>query len=102
MSDDSDRSWDRRAIYERRQVTTMSDEFAETWLYEAGEAIGNVGRRVLRRRNRGREAEQALQRWLRIVPAPVIPPTRQGQSQPDEDVIDAVYRIVDDQKGAES
>jgi hypothetical protein len=70
-------------------------------LYEFGEAIGNVGRRVLRRRNRGREAEQALQRWLKLVPAPVIPPTRPGQSQADENVIDAVYRIVDDQKGEE-
>jgi hypothetical protein len=79
----------------------MNGGMADDALYEFGEAIGNVGRRVLRRRNRGREAEQSLQRWLKVVPAPVIPPTRPGQSQPDEDVIDAVYRIVDDEKGAQ-
>ena len=79
----------------------MSDAFRSDVFHEAGEAIGNVGRRLLKRRNKRGEAEQALRRWLKVVPAPVIPPTRQAQSQPEDDVIEGVCRVIDDQKGEE-
>lgn len=75
----------------------MRDAFRSNVLCEAGEAIGNVGRRLLRRRRRTRalEAEQALQRWLRAVPAPVIPPTREAKPAPKEGpVIEGTYRVI--------
>lgn len=67
--------------------------------HEAGEAIGNVGRRVFRKRNRRREAEEALERWSKLVPLPVIPPTRQGQSPVDDDVIDTTWHVIHQDKG---
>lgn len=76
----------------------MRDAFRSNVLWEAGEAIGNVGRRLLRRRRtRALEAEQALQRWLRLVPAPVIPPTREAKPAPREGpVIEGTYRVIHD------
>jgi hypothetical protein len=68
-------------------------------LYEFGEAIGNVGRRLLRRRSKRGEAEQALRRWLKIVPAPVIPPTRPAQRRAEGEVIDVTWRVVEAEEG---
>lgn len=80
----------------------MPEAFGARVFCEAGEAIGNVGRRLLRRRRtRALEAEQALQRWLRAVPAPVIPPTREAKPAPKEGpVIEGTYRVIhDDEEG---
>jgi hypothetical protein len=76
----------------------MPEAFGARVFCEAGEAIGNVGRRLLRRRRtRALEAEQALQRWLRAVPAPVIPPTREAKPAPKEGpVIEGTYRVIHD------
>jgi len=65
------------------------------WLQEAGEAIGNVGKKVFRRRSRRREAEEALERWLKLIPAPVIPPTQGEPSSADTNVIDTTWRVID-------
>jgi predicted nucleic acid-binding protein len=61
-------------------------------LYEAGEAIGNVGRKVLRRKRRA-QAEEALERWSARMPIPKISP-KKDQTVAAGNVIDATYRIL--------
>jgi predicted nucleic acid-binding protein len=61
-------------------------------LYEAGEAIGNVGRRVLRRKHRA-QAEEALERWSARMPMPKISP-KKDQTVAAGNIIDATYRIL--------
>jgi hypothetical protein len=68
-------------------------------LQETGEAIGNVGRRVFRRRRRD-VGEQALARWMAQVPLPQVSRTGAPRVAPDEDVIDVTYQVIDDEKGA--
>jgi hypothetical protein len=61
---------------------------------EAGEAIGNVGRRVFRRR-KARQAEETVQRWLERVPLPQLAARKGEPTPPEEDVIDVKYRVLD-------
>jgi hypothetical protein len=71
-------------------------------LSEAGEAIGNVGRRLFRRK-RTRQAEEAVQRWMERVPAPHLQESSGQRGRPDEGVIDGTCRVIEDdeeQKGA--
>lgn len=74
----------------------MPEEFRHNVFCEVGEAIGNVARRLLHRTpTRAQQAEQALQRWLRVVPAPVIPPTREAKTAPKEGaVIEGTCRVI--------
>lgn len=65
-------------------------------LYEAGEAIGNVGRKLFRGK-RARQADEALARWTQQVPMPHIPPTRGGRSRAQDEAIDVSYRILDNE-----
>ena len=66
-------------------------------LREAGEAIGNVGRRVFRRR-KVRQAEETVQRWLDKVPLPQLAPKKGDSTLPEEDVIDVKYYLLDKQE----
>lgn len=66
-------------------------------LREAGEAIGNVGRRVFRRR-KARQAEETIQRWLEKVPLPQLAPKKGESTPPEEDVIDVKYYLLDKQQ----
>lgn len=50
-------------------------------LYEAGEAIGNIGRRVFRRK-RARVAQETLERWLERVPLPSSSLSRAAARRP--------------------
>ena len=61
---------------------------------EAGEAIGNVGRRVFRR-GKARQADETVQRWLDKVPLPQLAPKKGESMPPEEDVIDVQYRVLD-------
>jgi hypothetical protein len=63
-------------------------------LHEAGEAIGNIGRRVFRRK-RARVAQETLERWLERVPLPQLQPQQGGRTPPEEDAIDVSYRVID-------
>ncbi len=63
--------------------------------YEAGEAIGNVGRRLLRRKRRS-QAEEALERWSARVPLPKISPTQEDRLTAEDEVIDVSYRVIQD------
>jgi hypothetical protein len=76
----------------------MADRFGSTVLQEAGEAIGNVGRRVFRRRRRD-VGEQALARWMAQVPLPQVSRSEAPRTTPDEGVIEATYQVIDDEKG---
>ena len=72
-------------------------------LHTAGEAIGNVGRWLSRRRRRRHDAEQTLQRWMRAVPLPIVPLTSGAKQRPEEDVIEGSWRVVeDDDQGGQS
>jgi len=66
-------------------------------LREAGEAIGNVGRRVFRRR-KARQAEEVVQRWLERVPLPQLASEKGESTPPEEDVIDVKYYLLDKQE----
>ena len=66
-------------------------------LYEAGEAIGNVGRKLFRGK-RARQAEEALERWSQQVPLPQIAPTRGGRIRAQDDIIDVDYRILQEEQ----
>jgi hypothetical protein len=68
-------------------------------LQEAGEAIGNVGRRLLGRRRKGRVAEQALARWLARVPLPVVRLDGERQARPADEVIEGTFRVIESEKG---
>lgn len=72
----------------------MPDSFRANVFSEAGEAIGNVKRRLFPKRRRRNEADAALARWLRVVPAPVIPPQRQAQRSPEGVVIEGTCRVI--------
>ena len=63
-------------------------------LFEAGEAIGNVGRRLFRGK-RARQAEEALEHWSQQVPTPHILASRGERIPTREDAIDVEYRILD-------
>ena len=81
----------------------MADRSGEGWLCEAGEAIGNIGKRVFKRRTRRRDAEDAVERWLKRIPSPIVPQEAAqstgaegaGGTAADDDVIDAVFRVID-------
>ena len=77
----------------------MGDAFGEDVFYKVGEAIGNVGRRLLRRK-RNREVEEVLRRWLKQVPVPTLQPARPAPLDQDDNVIEATYRVID--RGKES
>lgn len=76
----------------------MNERFGSTVLQEAGEAIGNIGRRWRRRLHRRQEAEESLQRWLERIPVPKIP-LDPAKARAQEDVIDVEYRIIDSEEG---
>jgi len=75
----------------------MSQESGIPIFREAGEAIGNIGRRVFRRR-KARQAEETVQRWLDKVPLPQLAPKKGEPTPPEEDVIDVKYRVLDKQE----
>lgn len=64
---------------------------------EAGEAIGNIGRKVFRRR-KTRQAEEAIERWSKLLPLPTLSMDGQGCDSACE-VIDASYRVVTNDEG---
>jgi hypothetical protein len=75
----------------------MGDDFVRNVFCEAGEAIGNVQRRVFGFRRRGREAEAALRRWLDQVPAPVISPSPQRVRHAAEgQIVETTWRVIED------
>lgn len=78
----------------------MWDVSGRTVFRAAGEAIGNVGRRLWRRRFRRRYTEEALQRWMERVPVPSVP-LDGVRTEADNQVIDASYRVLSE-KGAEA
>ena len=63
-------------------------------LFEAGEAIGNAGRRLFRGK-RARQAAEALAHWSQQVPTPHIPANRGERIPAQEEAIDVEYRILD-------
>lgn len=75
----------------------MSHESGIPIFREAGEAIGNVGRRVFRRR-KARQAEETVQRWLERVPLPQLAPKNGAPKPPEEDYIDVKYYLLDKQE----
>ena len=71
----------------------MSQESGIRIFREAGEAIGNVGRRVFRRR-KARQVEEAIERWSELLPLPTLSSDGERRHKPNRDVIDASYRII--------
>ena len=70
-------------------------------LYEAGEAIGNVGRRLFKGK-RARQAEEVLTRWSQQVPTPHISPNPGERIHVQEDAIDVDYRILNEETGSDA
>ena len=69
-------------------------------VHGAGEAIGNVGRKLFRGR-RARQAEEALIRWSQQVPKPQISFTPGIPIKASEEVIDVEFRILEDESQSE-
>ncbi len=59
------------------------------------EAIGNVGRRLFKRKPKGHSAEQALQRWLKQVPLPEFRFDQAATEPAPDRIIDVTYRVLD-------
>ncbi|NLE95960.1 MAG: hypothetical protein GX600_09845 [Dehalococcoidia bacterium] len=74
----------------------MPDGFRRNALCEAGEAIGDLGERLLRKRcGKNHDVEEALERWLRVFAAPVIPPPGVASQDSEHGVtIEGVYRVM--------
>ena len=64
-------------------------------LHEAGAAIGNVGRRVLRRKRKA-QVDAVLERWSTRVPLPQVSLTTADRCTAEDEVIDGSYRILDE------
>jgi hypothetical protein len=77
----------------------MFNFFNSNVFVEIGEAIGNVGRALFHRHHRSAElVDQAFQRRLRGAPTVVFPLVDEPIAFPGEDVIDASFTIVWEEK----
>ena len=64
---------------------------------EIGDAIGNVGKKMARRmKSNGEMVDQAFRRLLRQQSPLQIPLERPGQAKPSDDVIEAVFKVLED------
>ena len=65
--------------------------------HEAGVAIGNVGKRVFLKKRRA-QAEETLAHWLGVVPVPTVTVGTGPKVNPEADVIEGSWRVVDDEE----
>jgi hypothetical protein len=94
--------WDAvRHTGEQRKESNMGDDFRESVFYEVGEAIGNVGRKLLRRRRKQVDKE-VLQHWMERVPLPTLQRPEGERDGGKIEVIDASYRVIRDQEEDEN
>ena len=74
----------------------MFNIFNSNVFVEIGEAIGNVGRKALRRKlSNPQLVDEAFRRRLERAPEVEIPLTSGPVVEPDDDVIDVEYRVLD-------
>ncbi len=76
----------------------MFEIFGSNVFVEIGEAIGNVKRKVFRKRADPRAIEQAFQRWLAESDLPSLRSRDSAVAYPDVDVIDGTFRTVTDEE----
>jgi hypothetical protein len=75
----------------------MGDGFRTRVFCEAGEAIGNVARRLNPVSRRRRLDKDLLAKWRGRMPRPVLDLSDIGRPGFDGDVIDATYRVIEDE-----
>jgi len=77
----------------------MFNIFNSNVFVEIGEAIGNVGRKAFRRRTSNPElVDEAFRRRLRRATPVEVPLAPDPMAEPDDEVIDVEYRVLDDEE----
>jgi hypothetical protein len=73
----------------------MFNIFNSNVFAEIGEAIGDVGKRLFRRRSQAEALDEAFRRHLQD-PLPLhLPDKAERPAKPDESVIEGTYRIIE-------
>jgi len=76
----------------------MFNIFNSNVFVEIGEAIGNVGKKLLRRRSHADEMEASFRRYLAAPLQVRLPDPGESPTTPGEIVIDATFRVLDEEE----
>ena len=76
----------------------MFNIFNSNVFIEIGEAIGNLGRRVLKRRTQADELDEAFRRHLQSPISLEIPDRDEALRTPEDIVIEGVFRVIDEEE----
>ena len=68
-------------------------------LFEAGDVIGNIGRRLTKKGRRRQQTEESVQRWLSAIPLPDLSPIGPYDAEREACTIDGTYRVLEDEDG---
>jgi len=72
--------------------------FNSNVLIELGEAIGNVRKKLFQCRSHAEELDKSFRRHL-LDPLPInLPDINEQISKPDDDVIEGVYRVIEEEE----
>jgi len=79
----------------------MFNIFNSNVFIEIGEAIGNLGKKVFRRRTHADELDEAFRRHLQSPISLKMPDRKEALSKPEEIVIEGAFRVIDEEEEAE-
>ena len=76
----------------------MFNIFNSNVFIEIGEAIGNLGRRVFKRRTHADELDEAFRRHLQSPLSLDMPDRTEVLCKPGDIVIEGVFRVIDEEE----
>ena len=76
----------------------MFNFFNSNVFIEIGEAIGNLGRKVFRRRTHADELDEAFRRHLQSPLSIEMLDRKEALRKPEDIVIEGVFRVVDEEE----
>ena len=76
----------------------MFNIFNSNVLIEIGEAIGNLGKKVFKRRTHADELDEAFRRHLQSPISLDMPDRTEALCKPGEIVIEGVFRVIDEEE----
>jgi len=76
----------------------MFNIFNSNVFIEIGEAIGNLGRKVFKRRTHADELDEAFRRHLQSPISLDMPSRTEAPSKPGDIVIEGVFRVVEEEE----
>ena len=79
----------------------MFNIFNSNVFIEIGEAIGNLGRRVFKRRTHADELDEAFRRHLQSPLSLDMPDRTEVLCKPGDIVIEGVFRVIDEEEGTQ-